>query len=134
MRFPKTSILIVLFVSLVLVGCGATFNQKAYRGMGVMATSYDISMKSAADLHTRGLISEEGKQDIIEAARPYSQAHNKAIDNFVLYLNSESPDEQERLKQQYITSAKVALEFYSTLLQYLNKYQVVGGEPVEPWF
>jgi len=130
-QFQLALLITVIIAS--LVSC-AGFNKSSYRAMGTMATAYDVAMKSAADLHSRGLISDAGKQAIITEARNYSIAHNKAIDAFQAYLAAESPDEQERLKQQYVAAARVMLNYYSALLNIFNRYGVLGGEQVQPWF
>jgi hypothetical protein len=131
--FKKLVLPLIIFASLVaIVACG-TFNQNSYRAMGIMEASYDIGMKTAGDLRARGLISDEGRQAIIDAGRPYAVAHNEAIDAFTAYLQAENPDEKERLKQQYITASRVMLSFYSAVMDVLSKSGYIG-ETVEPWF
>ena len=131
--FKKLALPLIIFAMLVaIVACG-TFNQSSYRAMGVMAASYDVGMKTAGDLRAKGLISDEGRQSIIDAGRPYAKAHNESVDAFVAYLQAENPDEKERLKQQYITASRVTLSFYSAVMELLTKFGF-NGEPVEPWF
>ena len=124
---------LVLVLCVTFIACVGTFNQRSYRAMGVMSASYDVGMKTAQDLRTRGLISDEGRQTIIDAAKPYAKAHNESVDEFTAYLSAENPDEKERLKQQYITGSKVVLSFYSAVMEVLAKFGY-NGEPVEPWF
>lgn len=116
---------------LVFTSC-ASFNKSSYNALGTMAVTYDTAMKSAADLHARGFISDEGKQEIVKAATAYSNAHNSAIDAFQDYLNA-PPEQQAEKKQQFITVSRVLLSAYSELLNLLTSYGVYG-EPVKPWF
>lgn len=131
MRVKKALIPLLLIV-LVFVGC-TNFNKASYQAMGTMQTSYEVAMKSAADLHRRGLISDEGKQTIITEGREYVAAHNSAIDKFQDYLRAETADEQANKKQQYITASRVLIDYYSGLLNVLGRHGIYG-EPVEPWF
>ena len=126
-------ILVIVLTMAMLVSCAGNFNQRSYRAMGIMEASFDVGMKTAGDLRTRGLISDEGRQAIIDVAKPYTRAHNESVDVFTAYLNAENPDEKERLKQQYIAGSKVVLSFYSAVMEVLAKFGY-NGEPVEPWF
>lgn len=136
MKYFTNKIFFPLFVITIclatLVACG-TFNQNSYRAMGIMEASYGVGMKSAQDLRVRGLISDEGRQTILDVATSYAKAHNESIDDFTAYLNAEDPVEKERLKQQYITGSRVTLRFYSAVMEVLAKFGF-NGEPVEPWF
>lgn len=123
--------LIVFILAFALVSC-ATFNKNSFQALGTMAVTYDTAMKSAADLYNRGLISEEGKQEVIDYAKSYQIAHNSAIDAFQEYLSA-SPEQQADKKQQFVTAAKAALSAYSELLNLLTK-KGIYGEPVKPWF
>lgn len=125
--------LFVILLSMVMLTACGTFNQNSYRAMGIMEASYGVGMKSAQDLRVRGLISDEGRQTILDVATSYAKAHNESIDDFTAYLNAEDPVEKERLKQQYITGSRVTLRFYSAVMEVLAKFGF-NGEPVEPWF
>ena len=130
MKF-KSFALPVLVLILVFTGC-ANFEKNSYRGLGAMKVGYDVAMKSAADLHSKGLISEEGKAAIITHGESYSMAHNGAVQAFIDYLNVPEA-ERETAKGKARAAMQSALSFYSKLLTLLTKYGV-SGEPVEPWF
>ena len=130
----KRKLLIIPVLILVLVGVSAcgNFQKNSYRGLGTMAVSYDIAMKSAADLRGKGLISDEGLSEIIRVAGDYSGAHNAAVQAFQDYLMA--PEADKATKQDIArTAMSASLGLYSELLAILMKYQV-QGEPVEPWF
>lgn len=129
-RHVLSVLMVVMAVSL-LVGCG-TFNKNSYRGLGVMAVSYDVSMKSAANLHSRGFISDEGKSEVIKAGNSYAEGHNAAVQSFQDYLNA-PPEQKETEKGRAVLAMRSALGFYSALLTILADHGV-HGEPVEPWF
>ena len=131
--FKKLALPLIVFTTLVAIAACGTFNQNSYRAMGIMEASYDTGMKVAGDLRAKGLISDEGRQAIIDAGRSYMKAHNEAIDVFTAYLQAEDPVEKERFKQQYIAASRVVLSFYSAVMDILSKSGYVG-EPVEPWF
>jgi hypothetical protein len=97
-----------------------------------MAVSYDVAMKSAADLHKKGLISEEGKIEIIKHGESYSKAHNAAVQAFQDYVNAPA-DQKETAQGKAQVAMQASLKVYSELLSILTKYGVYG-EPVEPWF
>jgi len=126
---------IVLFVLalfiLAVVGC-ANFQKASYRGLGTMSVSYDLAMKSAADLHAKGFISDEGKAEIINHAESYSTAHNSAVQAFQDYLRAPEAD-KETARGKARVAMQAALGLYSELLSILTKYEIYG-EPVEPWF
>ena len=131
--FKKLALPLIVFTMLVtIVACG-TFNQNSYRAMGIMEASYDAGMKAAGDLRAKGLISDEGRQAIIDAGREYMKAHNDSVDAFTAYLQAEDPHEKDQLKHQYIAASRVTLSFYSAVMAILSKSGYVG-ETVEPWF
>lgn len=125
------NVLISLTIFIAVVSC-ANFNQRSYQALGTMSVSYDTAMKSAADLHARGFISDAGKQEIVDYAKSFQTAHNQAINAFQAYLSA-PPEQQADKKQQFITASSAAISAYSELLNILTK-KGVYGEPVEPWF
>jgi hypothetical protein len=121
-------VILLLFV----VSCAGNFQKNSYRGLGTMSVSYDVALKSAADLHGKGFISDEGKAEIIKHANSYKDAHNSAVQAFQDYLNA--PAEQKETKEgQAKLAMQASLNVYQELLGILTKYGVYG-EPVEPWF
>jgi len=132
--FRKRSLnfLIIFIAILAILGCAGSFNKRSFNALGTMGVTYDTALKSAADLYKRGLISDEGKSKIIEAANSYRVAHEDAVTAFQQYL-SLPPEQQAESKQKFITLSQVALSAYSELLSVLTTYGVYG-EPVKPWF
>jgi hypothetical protein len=122
---------VLILVLIGLVGCPG-FQKNSYRGLGTMAVSYDVAMKSAADLHAKGLISEEGKAEIVSHAESYSKAHNSAIQAFQDYINAPAA-QKETAQGKARVAMQASLGLYSELLSILTKYGLYG-EPVEPWF
>jgi predicted small secreted protein len=129
-RFTVLTLMAVLVLFL-LASCG-TFNQNSYRGLGVMQVSYDIAMKSANNLYTKGMISPEGKEDIVKYGNSYAEGHNSAVQAFQDYLNAPSEQKADE-KGRAVLAMQSALGFYSSLLTILADHGVYG-EPVEPWF
>lgn len=133
--FKKYRFVTLVFMSLavfiVFLSC-ANFNKRSFQALGTMSVAYDTAMKSAADLHRRGLISDEGKNEIVDYAKSFQVAHNNAIDAFQEYLAS-PPEDQADKKKQFITASNAALSAYSELLNLLTK-KGIYGEPVKPWF
>lgn len=124
-------VIVSLSIFVAVVAC-ANFNKRSYQALGTMSVAYDTAMKSAADLHARGFISDAGKQEIVDYAKSFQVAHNQAIDAFQAYLAA-PPEQQADKKQQFITASSAALAAYSEMLNLLTK-KGVYGEPVEPWF
>jgi hypothetical protein len=131
MKRKLLSVALVFFVVLAVAAC-AGFNKNSYRGLGTMAVGYDVAMKSAADLHAKGLISDEGKAEVIKHGEAYAKAHNSAVQAFQDYLNAPAAD-KETAQGKARVAMQASLAFYSELLSILTKYGVIG-EPVEPWF
>lgn len=132
----KRAILIVPLVLFLLVACETTggFVKNSYRGLGIMSVSYDVAMRSAADLHAKGLISEEGKEEIIGYAESYAIAHNEAVQAFQNYLNTpQGKKENEQAQVVARIAMQSSLVIYGELLSILTKHGIYG-EPVEPWF
>jgi hypothetical protein len=128
----KVFIFPILFLFLIGIAACAGFNKNSYRGLGTMAVGYDVAMKSAADLHKKGLISDEGKAEIIELGESYAKGHNAAVQAFQDYLNAPEA-EKETAQGKARVAMQASLGFYSELLSILTKYGVYG-EPVKPWF
>lgn len=130
----KRKLLIIPVLILVFIGLSACadFQKASYRGLGTMGVSYDLAMKSAVDLHAKGLISDVGKKEIVNLAESYSKAHNSAVEAFQEYLNAPA-DQKETAQGKARIAMQASLKVYSELLAILSKYGVTG-EPVEPWF
>ena len=131
MKRKLLSVALVLFIVLAVVSC-AGFNKNSFRGLGTMAIGYDVAMKSAGDLHAKGLISDEGKAEIIKHGESYAKGHNAAVQAFQDYLNAPEADKQTSQGKARV-AMQASLGLYSELLSILTKYKVYG-EPVEPWF
>jgi hypothetical protein len=131
MRRKLSVFLILILFSVAVITC-AGFNKNSYRGLGTMAVGYDVAMKSAADLHKKGLISDEGKNEIVDIGDSYAKAHNAAVQAFQDYLNAPEA-ERETAQGKARVAMQASLGFYSELLSILTKYGVYG-EPVKPWF
>jgi len=131
MKRKLFNVVLVIFVVLMVASC-ANFNKNSYRGLGTMAVGYDVAMKSAADLHAKGLISDAGKQEIIKHGESYAKGHNAAVKAFQDYLNAPA-EQKETMQGKARVAMQASLGFYSELLSILTKYGVYG-EPVEPWF
>lgn len=128
----KLSVFLILILFLAVTISCAGFNKNSYRGLGTMAVGYDVAMKSAADLHMKGLISDEGKAEIINIGESYAKAHNAAVQAFQDYLNAPEA-EKETAQGKARVAMQASLGFYSELLSILTKFGVYG-EPVKPWF
>jgi len=126
-RVVRVTILLAALVA--LIGCGANFKQNMYKSLATMQVSYDVGMRSAADLHKKGFISEEGKQEIIAAGNTYATAHNDAVEAMKEYQQSGTEDK----KAQARAISRVVLKSYNALLSVLLQFGITG-EPVEPWF
>jgi len=133
MKHVRVSGVLALVVLLAfMVSCTGNFQKNSYRGLGAMSVSYDVALKSAADLHKQGYISDEGKAEIIKVANSYKDAHNAAVQAFQDYLNAPA-DQKETKEGQAKVAMQASLAFYQELLGILTKNGVYG-EPVEPWF
>ena len=131
MKYVRASVVLV-FVFLLAVSCTGNFQKNSYRGLGTMSVSYDVALRSAADLHKKGFISDEGKANIIKHANQYKDAHNAAVQAFQDYLNA-PPEQKETKEGQARVAMQASLKFYQEMLGILTEYGVYG-EPVEPWF
>jgi hypothetical protein len=128
----KQSYLLIALATILSISCTASFNKNSFRSLGTMAITYDTALRSAADLHKRGFISEAGKQKIIEVANSYQRAHNNSVIAFQEYLTA-PPETKDSAKQHFITLSRVAVSAYTELISILSANGIYG-EPVEPWF
>ena len=80
----KVSVLmLVMFV--VLAGCAASFEVKAYKTLATAGITYDAGMKTVADLQKQGKVTAEQRTEINRYANFFYTAYQTACSAFVSY-------------------------------------------------
>lgn len=95
-----TRFLIVLTLVLTLVGCSAKPDEvsvSAYKVLDTGAVVYDTVMKSAADLHDRGILTDADFEKVKDAAFVYFDAYRVAVDVLYGYMQLANDENAQRL-------------------------------------
>ena len=110
---------LVAYICLFMVGC-ASFQRNTYRTLSVAKETYDVSMKSAADLYKQGRINDQQKTDIIRVGNEYRAAYFVAVDALVAYAATEAASDKEKLQTAMTEFAKVSRSFTQLLQKYIE--------------
>lgn len=108
--------LIVLSVMIAfLVGGCASMDRTAYQSLSISKTTYDTALKVAADLYSKGEITDAQKAEVIRLGKIYKGAHNTAVKSFLEFKQSGAVvSEMTYLEQLSIASATLV-----DLLEYI---------------
>jgi len=105
-------------------GCATdNYMRNAYRGLSTAATTYETSMAAIADMHKRGIISDEKKDKTIEIGEKYWAAYHAAVDALAAYEKTKRVEDKEKVDK--------AIEEVSALLADFAFYAepfLKGGE------
>lgn len=113
-------VLIGLLMCFIAFGCSSKMEQRAYSTLSISQTTYDTTLSVLSDLYKQGKITTEKKNEIVEKARDYKEAHNLAVKAFVLYKESGLvKDEQDYLIAMTKATALLA-EFLHLAEPYLE--------------
>ena len=110
---------LVILLAFSFVAC-ASFTKNAYRTLGVASVSYDVAMKSAAELYEEGAITDEQKADIIKVGNAYYDAYESAIDALIAYSRTDGAEEKEKLETALVEFGGVAEEFTKVVRKYIG--------------
>jgi len=112
----KAAVLVTL--ALLCVSC-ATLSQKheeAYKTLAVMAESYDTAMKIVASAYNRGLLSNEEREQITNAARVFWSAFHQARIAVEIWYATKDVNDGDRA----IAVMNEAVKRYTELMVYVE--------------
>jgi hypothetical protein len=127
----KTKSKVMVFVVfLLLVGCAGNgphgsdtqfFSQTAYNTIFTAAQAYSTTMKSLADLYSKGLITETEKQKTIKYGEDFWLAYHTSLDAF---------EEYQRTKREapVYTALSTLSKALGSFLEYAQKVQQKEGK------
>ena len=118
--------ILVILCSL-LVACN-DFEKNTYRTLFTMGTTYDVCMKTAADLHSKGMLSEEKKEKLIDLGNIYYGSYHTTVTSFNLYL----ANNDKEMKEAVVSGVIDAVKKYNTFIEYYNSV-TKGIEGVKEW-
>ena len=93
-------ILIIILFSFISCVVSTSFVKTSYDVLAVSQTSYDTSMKAAADLYKQGIFGEEVKTKILNVAKVFQNSHNAAVETLAKYKETGSLKDKELLEKQ----------------------------------
>ena len=114
--------IIVILTLLVLTSCAynASLVNTSYKALNMSQATYDTTMKMAADLDSRGLLSFTDKALIIELGSTYSTAHNDAVEALIKYSETKSSTDSDLLDQQVTIASEALLNLLAVIKPYLE--------------
>lgn len=132
MRKYALPIVAVLVLSLVLVGCSAlTFKRDTYRSLVISANVYEAGMASLADLHAKGLVTDEQVAKVMPIAEGYWAAYHAAVEALEGYAEVDMVPEEGKAKIQ--KALEELAKFCGDLIAILNPILLEHGEtPLKP--
>ncbi len=93
----QIKLMMVMLILLSLVGCAANFKNNTYKAIGVAGITYDSSMKAAADLKKKNMISDKQWAELEKIAKGFYVVYQSAIDTFEVYLKVETVEQKEKV-------------------------------------
>lgn len=91
-------LLVVLPIIFVLVGCGGSFLNNAYKSMYTVGVGYDAGMKSVGDLYSKGKITQEKLNDILVIAHKVKVSYDAAVEALSIYEVVDSVENKVKLE------------------------------------
>ena len=118
----KVGILAIVLALVFLVGGCSTFDKTTYQTLSISKTTYDTAMKVAADLYSKGAITDVQKTEVIRLGRIYKGAHNIAVTSFLAFKQSGTPATEMTYLAQLSAAAAAMVE----LLEYVYSLKEVS--------
>ena len=113
-----TAILAIMFMT---VGC-ASFSKNAYSSIDTVRITVDAAMKTAGDLHRRGIIGDEEKAQILDIHAKYRAIHQTACEFLKMYKELEDKEAKEGVKLQIQDAIQALLSLSVELTGIVNEY------------
>lgn len=114
--------LILIITSGMIVSCSAArMENNVFKTLSVSQVTYDSALSTVGDLYKQGKLSEDTKQEIIEKAREYKQAHNTAVSAFLKYKESGLLDDEEDYLTKFAKASSLLAEFIRLAKPYIEK-------------
>lgn len=115
--------LFVFILSLSLLSCATTkynetFTSKSYKTLATSATFYDTTMKSLADLHRLGKLSDANRDKAINLGKSYHDSYHAAVAALELYETTKLPVDE----QAAMTSVEKFESDYNLFLQFVTPF------------
>jgi hypothetical protein len=118
-HYYSFNLAVCILLALFAVSC-ASFQRNTYRTLSIAKETYDVSMKSAADLYKQGKINDRQKTEIIRVGNEYRAAYFVAVDALVAYAATDASDDKEKLQTAMTEFAKVSRSFTQLLQKYVE--------------
>lgn len=83
------TVFLVLGLVVCLQGC-ASFTANSYKALSTAGATYDATMKSIADLHRQGQVSDTVKNEAIVAGDKFWSAYHEAVTALEIYQATEA--------------------------------------------
>ncbi len=93
----QIKLFMVMVILMSLVGC-ANFKNSTYKAIGVAGVTYDTSMKAAADLKKKAMITDKQWAELEKVAKGFYVVYQGTIDTFEIYLKVETVEQKEKVK------------------------------------
>lgn len=121
MKFKNKTLSVVLCVALAvsIMAC-ASFTKNAYRTLSVAGSTYDVGMRSAADLYQQGKITDGQKTEVVDVATQYRNAYIVAVDALVAYEKTDTAEDKDRVEAALTEFSKVSGQLISLLQKYIQ--------------
>ena len=100
----KFKILSVLVLCVFLVAC-ASLISNSYKSLAISKVTYDTALKAAADFQSKGLITQDQRDQINKAAKLFKAAHNVAVDALEVYATTDLASDKAKLFTALATAA-----------------------------
>ncbi len=88
----------IMVILMSLVGCATNFKNNTYKAIGIAGITYDTSMKAAADLKKKGMITDKQWAELEKIAKAFYVVYQGSIDTFEIYLKVETVEQKEKVK------------------------------------
>ncbi|HAX18375.1 MAG TPA: hypothetical protein DCY00_07270 [Actinobacteria bacterium] len=90
--------LVVLPIIFVLVGCGGSFLNNAYKSMYTVGVGYDAGMKSVGDLYSQGKLTQKRLDEILIIAHKVKVSYDAAVEALSIYEVVDSAENKMKLE------------------------------------
>ena len=119
----KKRLFLIPILLLALVSCAynSSLVQSSYKVLAVSQTTYDTSMKAAADLYKQGKFGEDVKSKILKTAETYHKVHNSAVNALAKYEETYSSADANTLESQISLVSETLANLLSIIKPYLEK-------------
>ena len=91
-------LLVVLPIIFVLVGCGGSFLNNAYKSMYTVGVGYDAGMKSVGDLYSQGKLTQKRLDEILIIAHKVKVSYDAAVEALSIYEVVDSAENKMKLE------------------------------------